>query len=474
MKTKVSTLTLILFAVIMFCSCSKGHDELQADEAGVHFYKTETTEQLVDSLLDRADRYYAESDYQQCLELIQQALPIVRDENIDNERRSFCYNLTSIAYFRLGDFEQAIEYAEKTLAIDQAEDNPDNIASSLNTMAGIYLGAEQPENALHYILEAIEIERTLDDKEHLSIRLGLASEIYVKLNRNEEARQTAQEALDLALPLGNKSIIGIRQSQLAAAYLALGEQKKAEDLLDEAIANLRAANNQNSLAITLNQQGSIAAASGNRAKAIACFTESAAICRETGNSMIEAKASQQAATLIRETDAASAYNLMERYAKLNQQLYSEQSAQALANFEARYETAKKQHQVEMLQEELKLHYVWTIALCILLVAAALVIMQMRRIALLRTKNEHMLVRSNILGIAELGELPDIKFTKRELEVIAYCARGLIAKEVADRMGISERTVNTHKNNIFKKLGVQNTVELVIYAKKAGIVPDDNA
>ena len=61
------------------------------------------------------------------------------------------------------------------------------------------------------------------------------------------------------------------------------------------------------------------------------------------------------------------------------------------------------------------------------------------------------------------------FTDRENEIIALCSQGLTAKEIAEKMHINVATVNTHKNNIFKKLGINNSVELVIYAIKAGII-----
>jgi len=61
------------------------------------------------------------------------------------------------------------------------------------------------------------------------------------------------------------------------------------------------------------------------------------------------------------------------------------------------------------------------------------------------------------------------FTSRENEIIAYCSEGLTAKEIAEKMHINVATVNTHKNNIFKKLGINNSVELVRYALKAGII-----
>lgn len=61
------------------------------------------------------------------------------------------------------------------------------------------------------------------------------------------------------------------------------------------------------------------------------------------------------------------------------------------------------------------------------------------------------------------------FTARELEIVSLCSEGLLSKEIADRLQISHRTVENHKNNIFKKLGINNSVELVNYAMQHGIL-----
>ena len=62
-----------------------------------------------------------------------------------------------------------------------------------------------------------------------------------------------------------------------------------------------------------------------------------------------------------------------------------------------------------------------------------------------------------------------EFTEREKEIICLCREGLQGKQIADRLDISPRTVDTHKNNIFKKLGINNTMEMVQYALKQGII-----
>jgi DNA-binding NarL/FixJ family response regulator len=58
---------------------------------------------------------------------------------------------------------------------------------------------------------------------------------------------------------------------------------------------------------------------------------------------------------------------------------------------------------------------------------------------------------------------------REEEVVRHVALGLRNADVARRLFISEQTVKTHLNNVFQKLGIQDRVELTIYAIRHGII-----
>ena len=60
-------------------------------------------------------------------------------------------------------------------------------------------------------------------------------------------------------------------------------------------------------------------------------------------------------------------------------------------------------------------------------------------------------------------------SSREIEIIQYLCNGYSAKEVGDRLNLSFRTIETHRNNILRKLGFNNIAELIKYAVKQGIV-----
>ncbi len=59
---------------------------------------------------------------------------------------------------------------------------------------------------------------------------------------------------------------------------------------------------------------------------------------------------------------------------------------------------------------------------------------------------------------------------REREVLLHAAQGESNPDVAEALGISPRTVETHRANLMRKLGLKGQTDLVRYAIKRGIVP----
>lgn len=67
--------------------------------------------------------------------------------------------------------------------------------------------------------------------------------------------------------------------------------------------------------------------------------------------------------------------------------------------------------------------------------------------------------------------PFESLTARELEVLRLTAEGYSGAEVAERLFISPRTVETHRSNIVRKLNVKNQKELIRYAVQRRLMTD---
>ena len=73
------------------------------------------------------------------------------------------------------------------------------------------------------------------------------------------------------------------------------------------------------------------------------------------------------------------------------------------------------------------------------------------------------------GPAGEGETPNDELTPREQEVLTLIAQGFSNNEIADRLVISAKTVDRHRENIMRKLNLHNRVDLVKYALRKGLI-----
>jgi DNA-binding CsgD family transcriptional regulator len=85
------------------------------------------------------------------------------------------------------------------------------------------------------------------------------------------------------------------------------------------------------------------------------------------------------------------------------------------------------------------------------------------------------VRETLRGLGSRGRraatagLGPSALSAREREVARSAAEGLSAREIAERLFIGERTVETHLANVYTKLGVRSKVELARRASELGLI-----
>lgn len=79
------------------------------------------------------------------------------------------------------------------------------------------------------------------------------------------------------------------------------------------------------------------------------------------------------------------------------------------------------------------------------------------------------VSDKLVNITVPAENIKILLTEREKEILSLIASGLTNRQISNKLFISIKTVETHRNRILQKLGVHTTADMVKYAIKSGII-----
>ena len=76
-------------------------------------------------------------------------------------------------------------------------------------------------------------------------------------------------------------------------------------------------------------------------------------------------------------------------------------------------------------------------------------------------------RASLIKLLSAMQQPEkyVKLGKREKEIISHICQGYRNKEIANKLNISEQTVKSHCNRIYKKLGVSDRLQLVLFSQK---------
>jgi len=74
----------------------------------------------------------------------------------------------------------------------------------------------------------------------------------------------------------------------------------------------------------------------------------------------------------------------------------------------------------------------------------------------------------LLEDSEKGE-DLIRFTRREKQIIALIKNGLSSTSIADELQISRHTVDTFRRKMLQKTGCKNTIELIDFCRRSGII-----
>ena len=79
------------------------------------------------------------------------------------------------------------------------------------------------------------------------------------------------------------------------------------------------------------------------------------------------------------------------------------------------------------------------------------------------------ISEKMINFMSTQSISENVLSNKETEVLGLISKGLTTKEIAEKLFVSSRTIETHRANILKKLEVKNTAELIKKATKMNLI-----
>ena len=280
-----------------------------------------------------AEWMYDQEQYKDAERYALEALPKYHPANPE---KADCLNLLGCIYVRLGDFKQAANYAQQCVEIDEQSGDHDRIASSMNTLAGIYMAGNQAKEAEPIILQAIEHINQVDNPGRKAVILGMASEIYHTLGDDAKALPYAEEAVAIEQQLGRQPKLAIRLSQKGSALLGLHRYKEAEDIYRQILPDLKASGDFHAYAIALNRLGMSLLCQERQQDAIPYYQEAASLFSKMGDLYNEIHSHRGLYESYWTLNPDSAKIELDYFDLLKDSLYTHATAEALSRYNAEF------------------------------------------------------------------------------------------------------------------------------------------
>ena len=282
-----------------------------------------------------AEYFYDRQQYDKAEQYGLSALPLCKaggNRGVEGD----CLNILSLVYVRKGFFEDAAKYAKQCHALDLQNGDPDNISSSLNTLAAIYMSARQPQEAEKYILKGLEYSEKADNPQRKAVLLGMASEVYHHLHQEERSLEYATQAYEAEQKLKRWDKAAIRQAQRAASLISLKRYTAAKEALGMCIPEFRNNGNRHSLGIACIQMGLLLHQEKNDSLAVRYLNEALDIFVKQKDLFNESQTRKALYDALRKIDPAMAMEHNDRYNELRDSLYDRETGELLSKYAAEY------------------------------------------------------------------------------------------------------------------------------------------
>lgn len=252
-----------------------------------------------------------------------------------------------------GNYDKAIENYQNALQIQEGLNDSLGMARSISNLGNIYFHFRgNYKKALENYTTGLALYKALNENESEADILNNMGLIYDKMERFDLAEKYLDSALTIFMDMGNEERIFKTQGHLGTLYSKTGDFELAEEYCNNYLNYYQKIGNRISVGLGYNQLGNVYLDWGKYYKAYECFNKSIKIFK-TEKLFDELVFSYQniAKTNYHLDNFKQAYKNHVRYSTLKDSLFSVERQKQISELETKYETEKKERQIELLNKD---------------------------------------------------------------------------------------------------------------------------
>ncbi|MEO6405035.1 MAG: sensor histidine kinase [Ferruginibacter sp.] len=314
--------------------------------------------------------YYDKQDFLNALSSYKKAYEI-RLKLGDKKGIAALYNKIGIVYQKESRFDSALIYAQKALELYEQINDKIGISYSLNNIGIVNQNVGNLDEAIKYQQQSIAIKEEINDKLGLSGSYVNLGNIYLQKNETLKAKQYFEKAENISRQIGNPEYLSNALNNLASLYQKMGNYNKAIPMIEESLnIRIKLGDIKGEVSCLVNW-GALLTESKNYAGAENKYlaglklADTLVSCRSE-----KAKLYDGLSMLYQLTgDYKKSMEMARHTIEINNSIYTDQMNQRFSEMETKFQTAKKDKQIQEQQFELIKKQYWlygSVALAVLL------------------------------------------------------------------------------------------------------------
>ncbi|WP_229487366.1 tetratricopeptide repeat-containing diguanylate cyclase [Pseudoduganella lutea] len=266
----------------------------------------------VQATISAGQSFQEQGNYPAALARLQAAIDLARTVKKDNAPLAGALNALAFLYTDMKQFDKGWEVQRESLEVAQRMKSPGRLAIALATEYGLAIESGQHEQARRALLAELDVERRLGARQMIADTLVNLSDLYLKKRDYRSTVGFAQQALAAGEDVKSPLVIATARVNLGQAYLGMGRlaegRRQFEAGLDAYEKN------------------------GVKPELQAVLVEYGAALEQAG-------------------DYKGAIDAYHRERDISEEMFAEQRQKAVLELQQKYDTEKKQRQIDALRQE---------------------------------------------------------------------------------------------------------------------------